>query len=82
MGHPAYLLSIFYCRWLGLGFFSGGAGFGDFVGGFVAGAFEGAPHVPTGDSAVGAPAFAEGQQFFRLGHAFFTVGDGPAFFYA
>ena len=54
----------------------------DFVGDFVAGAFEGAPHVPTGDGAIGAPAFAEGEEFFGLGHAFFAVGDGPAFFYA
>ena len=32
----------------------------DFVGGGVAGALEGSPHVPTGDGAVGAPALAEG----------------------
>src|SRR5467141_1433897 len=54
----------------------------DFVGGGVAGALEGAPHVPTGDGAVGAPAFAEGEEFFGLGHVFFTVGYGPAFLYA
>ncbi len=51
----------------------------DFVGGGVAGTLEGAPHVPTGDSAVGAPAFAEGEEFLGLGHVFFAVGDGPAF---
>src|SRR6267154_6827613 len=61
-----------------------GADFGgvDFVGGFIAGALEGAPQVPTGDGAVGAPAFAEGQEFLGFGHVFFAVGDGPAFFYA
>src|SRR6267378_4012500 len=42
----------------------------DFVGGGVAGALE------------GAPAFAEGEEFFGLGHVFFTVGYGPAFLYA
>ncbi len=52
----------------------------DFVGGGVAGTLEGAPHVPTGDSAVGAPAFAEGEEFLGLGHVLFAVGDGPAFF--
>jgi hypothetical protein len=54
----------------------------DFVGGGVAGFFEGAPHVPGGDGAVRAPAFAEGEEFFGAGHVFFVVGDGPAFFYA
>ena len=54
----------------------------DFVGGGVAGALEGAPHVPTGDGAVGAPALAEGEEFLGLGHMLFAVGDGPAFFYA
>jgi len=43
---------------------------------------EGAPHVPTGDGAVGAPALTEGQKFFRAGLVFFAVGDGPAFLYA
>src|ERR1700682_1398593 len=57
----------------------GGAGF---VGGGVAGALEGAPHVPTGDGAVGAPAFAEGEELLGLGHVFLAVGYGPAFFYA
>src|SRR6267154_4537282 len=46
----------------------------------VAGALAGAPHVPTGDRTVGAPAFTEGQEFLRLGHVLFAVGDGPAFF--
>src|SRR6266481_989535 len=59
-----------------------GAGGTDFVGGFVAGAFKGAPHVPTGDGAVRAPTFAEGQKFLGLGHVFFAVSDGPAFFHA
>jgi hypothetical protein len=51
----------------------------DFVGGGVAGAFEGAPHVPGGDGAVGAPTFAEFEEFFGLWFVFFAVGDGPAF---
>ena len=51
----------------------------DFAHGGVAGAMAGAPHVPTGDSAVGTPAFAEGQKFFGFGLVFFAVGDGPAF---
>jgi len=54
----------------------------DFVGDFVAGAFERAPHVPTGDGAIGTPAFAKGEEFFGLGHSPLAVGDGPAFFYA
>jgi len=67
----------------GLGWFApahAGLGGADFVGGFVAGALEGAPHVPTGDGAVGAPAFAEGEELLGLGHVLFAVGDGPAFF--
>ena len=63
-----------------LGAFAADSGGADCVGDFVAGAFEGAPHVPAGDGAVGAPAFAEGQEFLGLGHMFFSVGDGPAFF--
>src|SRR3981189_3547985 len=68
--------------WFGVmaGFTDGGGA--DFVGGGVAGALEGAPHVPTGDGAVGAPAFAEGEELLGLGHVFFAVGYGPAFFYA
>ena len=55
----------------------------DFVGGRMrAGPFEGAPHVPAGDGAVGAPSFAEGEEFFGLRHVLFAVGDGPAFFHA
>src|SRR5467141_3803095 len=50
----------------------------DFVGGGVACTFEGAPHVPTGDGAVRAPAFAEGEEFLGLGQAPLAVGDGPA----
>ncbi len=46
----------------------------DFVGGGVAGEFEGAPHVPGSDSAVGAPAFAEGEKFLGTRHVFFAVG--------
>src|SRR5258708_5571366 len=52
------------------------------VGGSVAGFFEGAPHVPGGDRAVGAPAFAEGQEFLGTRLVFFAVGYGPAFLYA
>ncbi len=54
----------------------------DFVGGGVAGAGKGAPHVPTGDGAIGAPAFAEGEEFLGAGLVLFAVGDGPAFLYA
>jgi len=42
----------------------------------------GAPHVPTGDGAVRAPAFSEFEELFGLGHVFFAVGERPAFFYA
>src|ERR1700680_1846616 len=51
----------------------------NFVGDRVAGALEGAPHVPAGDGAVGAPLFAEGEGFLRLGHVLFAVGYRPAF---
>ena len=54
----------------------------DFVGDFVAGAFEGAPHIPACDSAVGPPALAEFEQLFGLGHVLFAIGDGPALFHA
>ena len=54
---------------------TGGA---DLVGGLIAGAFKGAPHIPRGDGAVGAPTLAEGEEFLGLGHVFLTVGDGPA----
>src|ERR1700738_691816 len=66
-------LAALYC------FYFGGE---DFVGGGVAGALEGSPHVPTGDGAVGTPALAEGQEFFGLGHVLLAVSHGPAFFYA
>src|SRR5438477_13072167 len=56
---------------------TGGA---NFAHGGVAGALAGAPHVPTGDGAVGAPAFAEGEEFLGLGHVLLAVGDGPAVF--
>ena len=46
----------------------------DFVGGGVAGEFEGAPHVPGSDGAVGAPSFAEGEKFLGTRHVFFAVG--------
>src|SRR6266700_8383662 len=61
--------------------FGGVADFGgaDFAHGGVAGALAGAPHVPTGDGAVGAPALTEGEEFFGLGHMLLAVGDGPAF---
>jgi hypothetical protein len=52
----------------------------DFAHDGVAGALAGAPHVPTGDGAIGTPAFAESEEFFGLGHVLFAVGDGPAFF--
>jgi hypothetical protein len=55
---------------------TGGA---DFAHGGVAGTLAGAPHVPTGDAAVGAPALAEGEEFLGLGHVLLAVGDGPAF---
>ena len=56
---------------------TGGA---DFAHGGVARALAGAPHVPTGDGAVRAPAFAEGEEFLGLGHVLLAVGDGPPFF--
>src|SRR6266851_7527291 len=52
----------------------------DFAHGGVTAALAGAPHVPTGDGAIGAPAFAEREEFLGLGHMLFAVGDGPAFF--
>src|SRR3981189_1981914 len=61
--------------------FTGGGG-ADFVGRGVAGALEGAPHVPTGDGAVGAPAFAEGEELLRLGQVLCPGGYVPALFYA
>src|SRR4029077_1805682 len=53
----------------------------DFVGDFVAGTFEGAPHIPTGNSAVGTPAFAAFEEFFGRGHASLAVNYGPALLY-
>ena len=83
----AFVLQVFAARTLGRGSTTlrvlarfadtGGA---DFAHGCVAGALAGAPHVPTGDGAVGAPAFAEGEEFLGLGHVLLAVGDGPAFF--
>src|SRR5580693_9945438 len=67
-GRPAWLAADF-----------GGA---DLAHGGVAGAVAGAPHVPAGHGAVGAPAFAEGKKLFRFGFVLFAVGDGPAFLYA
>src|SRR5467141_1410396 len=52
----------------------------DFAHGGAAGKLAGTPHVPACDGAVRAPAFAKGEEFFRFGHVFFAVGDGPAFF--
>src|SRR5881392_812832 len=85
----AFVLQVFAARTLGRGSTTlrvlarfadtGGA---DFAHGCVAGALEGAPHVPTGDGAVGTPAFAEGEEFFGAGLVFFAVGDGPALLYA
>ena len=54
----------------------------NFAHGGVAGAVAGAPHVPTGDGTIGAPALAEREEFFGLGLVFFAIGDGPAFLYA
>src|SRR5712664_1272295 len=51
----------------------------DFAHGGVAGALAGAPHVPAGHGAVGAPAFTEGEEFLGFGHVLLAVGDGPAF---
>src|SRR5437773_8701117 len=50
----------------------------DFAEGDVAGTLAGAPHVPTGDGAVRAPALAEGKEFLGRGHVLFAVGNGPA----
>src|SRR6266481_6441593 len=55
---------------------TGGA---DFAHGGVPGALAGAPHVPTGDGAVGAPTLAKSEKFLGLGHMLLAVGDGPAF---
>src|SRR5437879_3101036 len=82
----AFVLQVFAARALGRGSTTlrvlarfadtGGA---DFAHGGVSGTLAGAPHVPTGDGAVRTPAFAELQQFLRLGHVLFAVGDGQAF---
>lgn len=48
----------------------------------VAGTFEGAPHVPACDRAIGAPAFAKGEELFGFGHVLLAVGDRPAFLHA
>ena len=40
---------------------------------------DGAPHVPTGDGAVGAPAFAVGGDFARLGNGFLAVEKSETF---
>src|SRR6266571_6015417 len=50
----------------------------DFAEGSVAGALAGAPHIPAGDGAIGAPALAESEEFLGLGNVLFAVGDGPA----
>src|SRR6266852_8842285 len=54
----------------------------DFAHGGVAGALASAPHVPTGDGAVGAPTLAKGEKLLGSGHVFFAVGDGPTFSHA
>ena len=59
-----------------------GFGWADFVGDGVASAFEGAPHVPAGDSAIRAPAFPECEKLLATRHVLFAVGDGPSFFHA
>src|SRR2546421_11873960 len=68
-GRPRILCTLWFAR-------------ANFVGGGIAGALEGAPHVPAGDGAVGAPAFAEGEKFFWAGLVLFAGGDGPAFLHA
>jgi len=72
----------FLGRLIGDEAFAAEFGGADFAHGGVASAVAGAPHVPAGDGAVGAPAFAESEEFFRFGLVFFAVGDGPAFLYA
>jgi hypothetical protein len=54
-----------------------GWGFGDFA--FFAVVFDGAPHVPAGDAAVGAPAFAKLGEFARLGDERLVVGERETF---
>ena len=72
----------FLGRLIGDEAFAADFGGADFAHGGVAGAVAGAPHVPASDGAIGAPALAEGQEFFGLGFVFLAVGDGPAFLYA
>jgi len=55
------------------------AGRADFAHSGVASALAGTPHVPTGDGAVWAPAFAESEELLGLGHVLLAVGDGPTF---
>jgi len=45
-------------------------------------AIDGAPHVPTGDGAIGAPALAECGQLARLGNFFLAVGNGESLLHA
>jgi len=45
----------------------------------MASALAGAPHIPGGDGAVRAPAFAEFQEVFGRGHVLLAVSDSPAF---
>src|SRR5438034_984034 len=59
--------------------FAAALGRPDLIGDGVTGAFECTPHVPTGDRAVRAPAFAEGEEFLGLGHAPLAVDDGGGF---
>ena len=74
-----YLPSLNSSRCTGLRVVAGfGFGGADFAEGGGAGAMAGAPHVPGGDGAEGAPAFAKGEESFGLGPVFFAVGDGPA----
>src|SRR5260370_621396 len=54
----------------------------DFAHSGVAGALASAPHVPTGDCAVGAPLLAKGEKFLGFGHVLLAVGDGPTFSHA
>lgn len=80
LGAPdSFALAAFGCRGSGLGALALGFCGADFVGDGVAGAFEGTPHVPRSDGAVGAPTFTEGKELFGAGLVLFSVGDGPSF---
>ncbi len=54
---------------------------GDLAGVFP-GVVHGAPHIPTGDGAIGTPAFAEFGKLARFGNRFFAIGEGETFLHA